>query len=611
MKLKAVHIKNFRCYKDISVDFDDLTTFIGKNDIGKSTILEALEIYFNNELVKIDQGDLNKDAQKSGDNLVEITCDFCDLPSELKEDPEDKNGLRLQDEYLTLDVDGQQILRFKKVYDCSKIRISPKEIFVAKHPTAEGFDNLLTLKESELQALVRELHINVPLKGNAAMRKAIWESATDLKLQVTDVEASSSILELIKAHLPYYALFQSDRGSYDSDGEVQSPMRFAVQQAFKEVQPQLDAIEKQIRQKVEEITGDTLKALKDMGINLTSELNPDFSLPTAAKLGSLFPVSIKTENGIDLNRHGTGLRRIVLVGFFKAEAQRRLLEEEKSNIIYAVEEPETSQHPNNQKILINALKDLAESENCQVILTTHSPGLAGELPVDCLRFIDRDSNGMPTITRARQGNKDAKNGEGKEILSLIADALGIYAKPGVKVVLCVEGPTDVVAMRAFSRCLREKYPEVVDLDNDPRIMIVPLGGGTLKFWVDRRYLKNLNCPEVHIYDSDVGHYQKSIDRVIARGDGSWGTLTHKYEIENYLHSKAIEAHFKGIVVDTDADDVPKQFADACKKIYKRDVKAKQELSKVFEIDMTYDLLAERDPEGEVKGWFDRIKALLD
>mgnify|MGYP000065394173 CR=1 FL=1 len=48
MKIKSVKIKNFRGYRDeMRVDFDDLTVLIGKNDIGKSTILEALDIFFN------------------------------------------------------------------------------------------------------------------------------------------------------------------------------------------------------------------------------------------------------------------------------------------------------------------------------------------------------------------------------------------------------------------------------------------------------------------------------------------------------------------------------------------------------------------------------------
>lgn len=46
MKLKSVYLENFRGYQNpMNVEFDDLTTFIGKNDIGKSTILEVLNVF--------------------------------------------------------------------------------------------------------------------------------------------------------------------------------------------------------------------------------------------------------------------------------------------------------------------------------------------------------------------------------------------------------------------------------------------------------------------------------------------------------------------------------------------------------------------------------------
>ncbi|MDT4798914.1 AAA ATPase domain protein [compost metagenome] len=64
MRLQSVSIRNFRCYRDeITVVMSDLTTFVGKNDIGKSTVLEALEIFFNNETVKIWSGPLNRRTQ--------------------------------------------------------------------------------------------------------------------------------------------------------------------------------------------------------------------------------------------------------------------------------------------------------------------------------------------------------------------------------------------------------------------------------------------------------------------------------------------------------------------------------------------------------------------
>ncbi|MEI7510092.1 MAG: AAA family ATPase, partial [Flavobacterium sp.] len=48
MRIKTIKIKNFRSYKDeVEIEFGDLTAFVGKNDIGKSTVLEALDIFFN------------------------------------------------------------------------------------------------------------------------------------------------------------------------------------------------------------------------------------------------------------------------------------------------------------------------------------------------------------------------------------------------------------------------------------------------------------------------------------------------------------------------------------------------------------------------------------
>lgn len=46
MDLVTVEIENFRGYKDkVSIPITDITTFIGRNDSGKSTILVALKIF--------------------------------------------------------------------------------------------------------------------------------------------------------------------------------------------------------------------------------------------------------------------------------------------------------------------------------------------------------------------------------------------------------------------------------------------------------------------------------------------------------------------------------------------------------------------------------------
>lgn len=604
MKLKCVTLKNFRCYKDeFSLTFDQLTTIVGTNDIGKSTILEALEIFFNNETVKIEQGDANIHSDKQ----VIIQCDFCDLP---------KGGIvldsgeetDLKEEYLTIDED---LLRIRKVYDCTKKNISPQIFIIANHPTVKGGDNLLKLKEKFLQEIVKEKGLDCGFKGNPTMRKAIWKSfgdRLDIKTIPIDVTKASgddkSIWVGIEKELPIYALFQSDRQSQDSDDEIQNPMKVAIRQAMAEVKDELNKIQEKVRERSMYIAKLTTEAISEISPEIGKELMPTFSSPSDSKLNGLFSISMATEEGIPLNKRGSGIRRMILLGFFKAAAENS--ENEKRNIIYAIEEPETAQHPNNQKILIDSFIRLANSEMRQIILTTHSPGVASILPISGLRFVTRDEEGKPVLIHSEE-----------DVCDKISKALGVSVGmlSGVKVILCVEGPTDVIAMSSFCRCLREKYKDIIDIDNDERVVIVPLGGATLKHWVEKRYLRKLNCPEVHIYDRDVEKYQKSIDEVNARIDGSWGTLTKKYEIENYLHPDAIKDCY-GVDVDTDEDKVPEAFGKAYSVKMKYDklmsgTKSKPYLSKVFRNFMTLERLEERDPDGEILSWMRRVTGVVN
>lgn len=52
MKLVSVTLKNFRSYKEpIEIKVQELTCLIGKNDVGKSTVLEALDVFLMMKLI--------------------------------------------------------------------------------------------------------------------------------------------------------------------------------------------------------------------------------------------------------------------------------------------------------------------------------------------------------------------------------------------------------------------------------------------------------------------------------------------------------------------------------------------------------------------------------
>lgn len=101
MRIKSLSISNFRSYyKEVKINFQDLTAIVGKNDIGKSTILEALDVFFHNGkgIIKLDKDDINVYAKANGETDVRISVVFDSLPQSVIID--DSNETTLKNEYL-------------------------------------------------------------------------------------------------------------------------------------------------------------------------------------------------------------------------------------------------------------------------------------------------------------------------------------------------------------------------------------------------------------------------------------------------------------------------------------------------------------------------------
>jgi predicted ATP-dependent endonuclease of OLD family len=72
MRIESVAIRGFRGYAHrVEVSFPSLLVLVGRNDIGKSTILEALDIFFNDGKgrAKIGKDDINKSKLKRRQRL--------------------------------------------------------------------------------------------------------------------------------------------------------------------------------------------------------------------------------------------------------------------------------------------------------------------------------------------------------------------------------------------------------------------------------------------------------------------------------------------------------------------------------------------------------------
>jgi len=616
MKIEKLKLNNFRGYKNIEITFDkDLNVIIGKNDIGKSTILEALEIFFNNETIKVDIDDLNVFASQK---QMSIMVSFS---PEDKEYTIDTVPTRLENEYL---LDSNGLVSIKKVWDCTKGKLtaaSLKTFIVANYP--KNFDTpLISNKIADLRKLLDNYKDTIDVKEvkknkSSEIRQAIYNNSEITELAETEIpidkEDGKAIWDSLKNDIPLFFLFQSDRANKDSDKEVQDPLKAITKTAISEVEEQLEEVKRQIKEKAEELGEKTLEKLKEMNPEIAQVLSPKM---TNKAWDSLFSFSFNCDDGIPINKRGSGVRRLILLNYFRAEAERKNASER--NVIYAIEEPETSQHPDWQIELLKSLQTLSKNRNTQIILTTHSPALASLVKPSQIRFIYRQDDGVI----AEKGSTDNFN-KIAETLGVLPD-IDLNGNAGIKVVLCLEGPTDVEYFNHISKLFD------LDIENNDNILSICLGGGTLKHWVNKNYLRKLNLPEIHIYDNDVSSYQEVIDEINSK-ENCWGTTTNMLEVENYIHPSLIketypidnnfisveDANWK---VDWRTKNIPKELSVFLKELKRNGNTAirgegqesiKRKFSENAAPLMTVDLLKDLEVFDEVNEWFNQIKSRLN
>ncbi len=611
MRLKRLKIKGFRGYQDeVSIPFENLTAFVGKNDAGKSSILDALGVFFEEPNSKIDTGDA---CIHCSTKQVRITCVFDNLPQELVLDATARTSLAAEG-LLNADDD----LEIVKVIDCGLAKPKTQVFAVANHPMDSAKGSLLLMKNTELKRLADELGVprDVSRSNNVALRSGIRDAGgfTPTPAEVPlDKEDAKRVWDQLSQHMPLYAVFRADRASKDSDSEVQEPMATAVDEALADLQGALDEIQKTVRERALHVADRTIEKLRAIDSDIAQGLTPVFSADPKWK--GIFKLSINDDDGIPLNKRGSGVRRLMLIAFFQAEAERKRHAAGRTNIIYAVEEPEASQHPENQRRLVQALAELSEESGVQVVITTHVPALAGMLPTAGLRHVISGPTGPPAVELGSD-----------EVLERIADDLGVHPDSRVKVIVCVEGPHDVRCLEYLSSIMHDDDDSLPNLASARDVVVIPLGGSTLKDWVNCHYMAGFGLPEVHIYDRDAivpPKYQDQADEVNARTDNSIAFITEKRELENYLHEDAIQSALGVSVTVDDTSSIPERVAEAVhaqgsppvpwpqlsdEKKREKVSRIKRRLNRDAASLMTVEMIRRRGALAEVRNWLEAVAA---
>ncbi|MFD9872802.1 ATP-binding protein [[Kitasatospora] papulosa] len=539
MKLIEASIRNFRGVGDrLTVTFDDFTALAGMNNSGKSTLLEALDIFFSDKTP--DREDLCKYAEES---VVEIECVFANPPKSLILDSQAITSLA--DEHL---LTASGLLTIQKRYNCGLATPKLTEVSaICNHPDADGYRDLLRLKNADLKKRAIELDIdlsNVNKTSNVELRRAIRAACSDLEISETEVpllsakEDGKRIWESLRKEMPHFALFRADRSSTDQDSEAQDPIRAAINQAVNRHREALDEIAKEIQGAIQPILDETVRQMGEINPEMASTLTPR---PASPKWESVFKVGLTDEDTVPVNKWGSGSRRLLLMSFFRAQVASVSTDAQNQHTIYAIEEPETALHPNMQRKLLLNLLTLGEIEHSQVVITTHSPSLARMIPIQGLRRVAREEGGTYIeVPHAMDVER-------------LAQDLGVLPDHGVKLFIGVEGAYDIEFLLGINKSIYETGQTSVnlhDLAKSGQVVFIPVGGDNLAHWVSQ--WKHLAIPEFYLFDRDNDaenptriNHQEYLDKLNARPNVT-AEYTNFREAENYFSPEVVEEAFPGL-----------------------------------------------------------------
>lgn len=639
MKIKQLKLKNFRSFvNETQIDISDLNVIIGKNDIGKSSILEALDIFFNG---KPDKNDLSVNHDNS---KIELTCIFDSFMDEIILD--DAVETNLKDEFLLND---NNFLEIKKIFSVSAAgAITEETVIVCNYPDNEELLNLLSKKRTTLKLQFAELGINtegVNRNVSKELRNAIRNhfypdgnittALTEIKIdgKLDNEDNKKKIWSSLKNYLPLYSLFFVDKPLNDQDSDIQDPMKEIVKEVLRRdnIAPLLIQLKEEIQLASTNLADQTIAKFNELDASLAETLRSSFNRePT---WDSIFKLTLEDERGVPLNKRGSGLRRLVLLSFFRAQIENRRTQNA-PNIIYALEEPETSQHPDFQLMVVKALIELSETESAQVLFTTHNSNLAKEIPKNSLRLIHKPDGNMQIENGTNPNGTD-----NTQIIDQIISTLGALPDPKnkVKVLIFVEGENDINGLIGLSKILNANDNTIISLENNEAIAFIPTGGSQLKFYIEKKYLDGLLQSQVHIYDSDIPAYVQSVADLNAENNPrKFGFNTVKAELENYLHHQAIiesyaDSQINITLTETlDQEDIPQKVAiavhtvtsaspwnainpDPVKNAEKQSKKisnAKRQLNTKVVEKMTAQRLIDIGGYDEIKSWLDKVKAMI-
>jgi predicted ATP-dependent endonuclease of OLD family len=546
MYISKIIIKNYRGIKNESLDFDKFNTLIGKNDCGKSTIINAIKMFFNDE--KASPKDFNYYETENRDIEIEVfLSDYTaeDIKPYLINGEKDDGFENVSSDYI---LDGQ--LNLKKIWTHKDSGEVGASMFLLVNEFTEN--PIYSLTTAKLKALSKSKEAEPPTDGTGNNSDTERRAFIRSKL-IEEGESQAFVLFPVKhkdleSCLPMIELLKADQSIETTTTEFKGTFTTEVKTIIKNEKENgddstLKEIEDKIKNKIKE-EGEAIKNCMAEHISDLEQLfiNPNFSWEKGVEITEVLIQLTGDQKPIPLENKGSGYRRLFMVGRLRYLAEKKQSE----NVIYLVEEPETFLHPSAQDEMLHSLITLSDSN--QVFVTTHSPIFTGATQQNAITLCKKEN----TELVYQQHNSD-------ENLLDIAKQLGVKPSHNIldsyETIVFVEGSND----RSFLEISSNKLGKDLHTKcQDGIVAIIDGGGGSLSNFIDIKYFEKQQKKMFLVIDSDeydetqitCPNKRKSLDDQIERNkalkekfeqkDNATAFILNKKNIDTYYHPGAIK-----------------------------------------------------------------------
>ncbi|WP_235000453.1 AAA family ATPase [Virgibacillus dakarensis] len=395
MKLHSLRIQGFRRHIDTKIVFSNATFLIGENNIGKSSVLKALE-YLLTDTKKIPADEFfSTYSEDTGDHTyltdeIILTAEFRNLPSNAKDWRGFKGRLLKYDITDTPDETGYMVV-YKKIFKPNKDYVV--EMREYEKSLKEEFKDCKTLQDfidSGLSAnIINELFPTEDVNKTLTKSSKVYKSVITIDdLYNIDesiekwVENPGGIPGNVLVKLPKFLLIPA-QDKIDEISGSSGALKKTLNSLFEDVRDASDHFSKVqhylslLQQELNPEDGDTEFGKMMIELNrILSDVFPSTKLLAATNLSDAevikpkFDIEMSSNTKTPIQNQGTGVIRSAVFAMLRYRSLRE--NTDSRPLLIGFEEPEIYLHPNAANQMRDTIYELASSGNNQIVCTTHS-----------------------------------------------------------------------------------------------------------------------------------------------------------------------------------------------------------------------------------------------